>query len=320
MAGRNEKAIGELAAELDLEFRIFDLNPHTLDASIAGMHLVLHCAGPFIATAEPMIDACIRCRIHYLDITGEINVFEMAKAKHREAAESGILVLPGAGFDVVPTDCISLHLKNRLPNATHLNLAFVTVNGGLSHGTASTMVGSLGSKGFERVNGELKKVPVGKKFLEVFFEGHRFFMMSIPWGDVSTAYTSTGIPNIVTYTGVPVSAYKILRFQFLFNWILRTRFFRRAAARFVKRRIPSGPSVEIRKKARSFVFGEVTNSKNEKVSARLSGPDGYTMTAETSLLIAQKILSGQYPPGYHTPASLFGENLILEIPGVSGFT
>jgi saccharopine dehydrogenase (NAD+, L-lysine-forming) len=85
---------------------------------------VLHCAGPYIYTSKPMVDGCLRTGTHYLDITGEIPVYETLAARDAESKARGATLLPGIGFDVVPTDCLALHLKQRLPSATHLTLAF----------------------------------------------------------------------------------------------------------------------------------------------------------------------------------------------------
>ena len=125
LAGRNAEAVTALARQLGLEHRIFSLDDAAATcAGLEGVTAVLHCAGPFAHTARPMIDACLEARVHYLDITGEISVFEMAAVRDTEAMAAGVMLLPGAGFDVVPSDCLALHLHRRLPTATHLALAF----------------------------------------------------------------------------------------------------------------------------------------------------------------------------------------------------
>src|SRR6516164_10180234 len=125
LAGRNAAAVSELARQLGLEHRVFALDDAAATrAGLAGMTAVLHCAGPFARTAGPMADACLEAGVHYLDITGEISVFEMLAARDTEAMAAGIMLLPGAGFDVVPSDCLAAHLHRRLPTAKRLTLAF----------------------------------------------------------------------------------------------------------------------------------------------------------------------------------------------------
>src|SRR6187431_229393 len=156
LAGRNEEAIQQLAEELQLPYRVVDLNnAGQLQKTLKEVSLVLHAAGPFQLTARPMIEACIATGTHYIDITGEIPVFELAKQFNDAAVRSGIVLMPGVGFDVVPTDCVAMFLKNRLPDATNLQLAFAGLGGSLSHGTATTMVMGLGEGGAVRENGKI---------------------------------------------------------------------------------------------------------------------------------------------------------------------
>ena len=114
LAGRDVAALAAQAAELGLEFRAFSLDDTAaLDAAVRAVPVVLHAAGPFAHTAAPMAQACIRAGVHYLDITGEIAVFEAMAALDGAARASGVMLMPGAGFDVVPTDCLAAHLARR---------------------------------------------------------------------------------------------------------------------------------------------------------------------------------------------------------------
>jgi len=277
--------------------------------------VVLHCAGPFIFTARPMMEACIRNKVHYLGITGEIDVFEMGYQYNDAARNANIMLMPGTGFDVVPTDCTAVYLKNKLPDAIQLKLAFATIGGAVSHGTATTMAENLGAMGKVRQGGKLMEVPIGHKTMEVPFSKKKLFTMTIPWGDVSTAYRSTGIPNIETYTSVPRATPKMLRWQKYFNWLMRSNFVKNRVRNRINNR-PTGPTDEAREKAYTMVWGAVKNEKGQMVQARLSGPEGYTLTAHTSLIIAKKVLLGNAPVGFQTPAKAYGPDLIMELDGV----
>jgi short subunit dehydrogenase-like uncharacterized protein len=317
LAGRREEALALMAKELNTAYHVVDLNDTVkLEAVLKEFPLVLHAAGPFKNTAKQMIDACLKTNTHYIDITGEIVVYEMAKKYNDAALKAGIMLMPGAGFDVVPTDCIALFLKNILPDANELKLAFASVGGGLSHGTALTMAEGMGEKSAERKDGKIIRVPLGHKGMWVDFGLKKLFVMSIPWGDISTAYTTTGIPDIVTYTGISPNTYRLLKFQFLFNWLLRTSFMRNKSIKKINSK-PAGPSDERRAKSKGLVWGEVKNVSGQTAQARLIGPDGYTLTAHTSLIIAKKILNGNFKPGYQTPAGCYGADLVLEAPGVT---
>ena len=145
LAGRRAEALKPLAEELGFSYKVVDLaDMPALDAALSEHAVVLHAAGPFQYTAPQMVEACLRTGTHYLDINGDIEVFELLKGYDAAGKERGVMILPGVGFDVVPTDCLSLFLKKRLPDATELKLAFTTLGGGVSHGTAATMATKLG--------------------------------------------------------------------------------------------------------------------------------------------------------------------------------
>ena len=316
IAGRREAPIRSLANKLQVDYRVGALeNREQVMKVISGARVVLNAAGPFKYTAKAMIEACLANKTHYLDITGEMPVFEMAKLYNDKAIGEGIMVMPGVGFDVVPTDCLALFLKNKLPDACMLKLAFTTLHGGISHGTATTIAESVGEDGAVRFKGKIVNVPVGHKSMWIDFGQHRQLVMSIPWGDIATAYHTTGIPNIETYTGISPAIYRLFQFQKLYNWVLRTRVVRSYIKRRINNRAP-GPSDEQRIKAKSLVWGEVTNQAGTNVCARQSGPEGYTLTAHSSLIILKKVFSGEFKPGYHTPAEMYGADLILEVPNV----
>lgn len=315
LSGRREEAVKELAGKLNLSYKIIDINNSSqLQHSLQQVKVVINAAGPFVHTARQMIEACLQTGTHYTDINGDISVFEQIKKMDAAAKEKNIMLLPGAGFDVVPTDCMALHLKNILPDATHLKLAFASIGGGVSHGTAMTIINKLGLGGAVRENGQIIKKPLGEKGMWVDFGDKKLFVISIPWGDVSTAFFTTGIPNIEAYTGVKPSAYKLLKLQGLFNWLLRTEWVKNIIRKKIKQR-PAGPDDEMRSKAKSFVWGQVVNSKGEIITSHFSCADGYTLTAHASLIIVKKILQGNFKPGYQTPASCYGEELVKEIPG-----
>ena len=196
LAGRNEPAVSALAEKHRLEHRIFSLDDREkLDTALQEVDMVLHCAGPFSITSKPMVEACLRNRKHYTDITGEISVFEACAALDKRGQEAGIMIMPGVGFDVVPSDCLALHLKNRLPTATHLTLAFHGT-ARLSHGTQATMTMNVGRGGAIRKDGKIMPVPAAWKTREIDFGEATKTGVTIPWGDVATAFYSTGIPNI----------------------------------------------------------------------------------------------------------------------------
>jgi short subunit dehydrogenase-like uncharacterized protein len=314
LAGRNAAKVEALAKQHSLEFRAFALEEtEKLESALHETAFVLHCAGLFSLTSKPMIEACLRTGRHYLDITGEIAVFEQMASLDKKAKETKIMIMPGVGFDVVPSDCLALHLKNRLPSATNLTLAFSGL-GGISHGTQATMTMNVGNGGAVRRNGEITSVPAAWKTREIDFGEFKKTGVTIPWGDVSTAYYSTGIPNIEVYTIVPEDRLKLLKLSRYIGWLLATK----PLQNYLQSKIPTGgPSDEDRKNGKTILWGEASDEQGNKVEARQIGVEGYTLTALASLKIAEKILAGNFCTGYQTPAKCYGADLILEIEGSS---
>ena len=315
LAGRDRASIEGLANELGFEHRVFPLDDAAaLDAALGGATVVLHCAGPFSRTSKPMADACLRTKTHYLDITGEAAVIESLAARDREAQGAGVMLLPCVGFDVVPSDCLAAHLKRRLPAATRLALGIMGM-GRVSRGTATTMVENIGRGGLVRREGKLTPVPAAWKTREIDFGRGPVEATTIPWGDVASAFYSTGIPNIEVYAAVPAKVRRMMKLTRAFGRLLASG----VVQRFLKKRIgnqPPGPSDEERVKGKSFVWGEVEDDAGARAVSRLSGPEGYTLTALAALAIVGHVLGGKFSTGFQTPSKAYGPDLILEIEGV----
>jgi short subunit dehydrogenase-like uncharacterized protein len=316
IAGRSAGEIERIAKELGLEPRVFSLDDTAeVDRGLDGIAAVLHCAGPFSRTYRAMAEACLRTKTHYLDVTGEAVVFEALAARDAEAQKAGIMLLPGSGFDVVPSDCLALHLKNRLPTARRLSLGFQPV-GGLSRGTATTMIENLHRGGLVRRGGKLVSVPAAWKTRVIDFGRGPRTTMTIPWGDVATAWYSTGIPDIEVYMAAPTRLRVATRLSRFVAPVLRTRWFQeRAKARI--RSGPPGPTDEQRARGKCLLWGEASDDEGTHVVSRLATPEGYTLTAQAALAIVRKVLEGQAPVGYQTPAKAYGADFVLGLEGVT---
>ncbi len=316
IAGRNAEKIEAIAKEYELEYKVFDLSDlDVIENALSDIDVVLHCAGPFMYTAKNMMTACINTKTHYLDITGEITVFERGARMGEAAKEAGIMLMPGTGFDVVPTDCMAAYLKEQMPDATHLELAFGATKTGLSHGTAKTMVENLGESGAIRKEGKITRVPIAYKTRKIPFGKKELLTVTIPWGDVSTAWYTTGIPNIMTYMATSPAMHKQMKRSKYINWLLKTKWMKNALKKRIEKR-PAGPDDERRDSTRSLVWGEVRNAKGETIQAKMVGPEGYTITAHMALNIARRALNDHAPKGFQTPAGAYGHELILEMEGV----
>jgi short subunit dehydrogenase-like uncharacterized protein len=315
LAGRRREAIEELADKLRCRARVFSLaSVEATAAQLAGCSLVLNAAGPFSATAAPMMDACLSAGAHYLDITGEIDCIEAAAARHARAVEREVCLIPAVGFDVVPTDCLAAMLARRLPDATHLQLAFRGQRT-ISPGTAKTMLKNVAGGGRVRIDGQIVRVPLAWKRRRVPFRESPHWAMTIPWGDVASAYYSTGIPNIEVYAAVSRPRIELLRWCRWFLPLLRWKVPQVLLERVVERRV-IGPSAEDREQQRASIWGCVKNAAGQAVEGTIQTPNGYALTALTAATAVERVLRSPPPPGFSTPSHAFGEGFILAIPGV----
>ncbi|HSJ23333.1 MAG TPA: saccharopine dehydrogenase NADP-binding domain-containing protein, partial [Longimicrobiales bacterium] len=282
LAGRNAGTVAALAAEHGLEHRVFGLeSPEEVERGLAGAAVVLHCAGPFMRTYQAMSDACLATGTHYLDITGEIDVFEGLAARSAEAEAAGVMLLPGVGYDVVPSDCLAAHLAGRLPGARRLVLA-ISGSGPLSHGTASTAVENQHRGGMIRRDGRLVSVPAAWRTMEVDFgDGRSRTAVSIPWGDVATAWYSTGIPDIEVYAAVPPRLVKFIRASRHLGWLLRSRPVKALQRRLLRAR-PAGPDEHELEHGTSHIYGRVEHEDGRTATGALRGPNGYLLTAHAA--------------------------------------
>ena len=313
LGGRSQEKIAPLAKELNLICRTFSLADKTsLEYTLKEVDFVLHCAGPFSLTSGQMVESCLRTGKHYLDITGEISVFEELATRDKAAKKAGIMIMPGVGFDVVPSDCLAGHLKNRLPGATDLTLAFYGL-GKISHGTQSTMIKNIGNGGAIRRNGKIESVPAAYETREIDFGEAKKKGVTIPWGDVSTAFHSTGIPNIRVFTVVPDNQIMLLKMSRYLGWLLAAA----PVQTVLQSRIPEGgPNKAEREQGKTLMWGRATDAGGNAVESRQQGPEGYKFTVLTALCIAEKILQGNFCTGFQTPAKCYGPDLVLEIEGV----
>jgi short subunit dehydrogenase-like uncharacterized protein len=316
IAGRDAAKIEAQATELGIEHRVFSLDDSTaMDKVLKEVTVVLNCAGPYIYTFKPMVDGCLRTGTHYLDITGEIPVYEAMAAQDAQAKAQGVMLLPSVGFDVVPTDCLALHLKQRLPSATHLTLAFQTEGpAGLPPGTQRTMIEMIPFGHRVRHQGRLEIPKRGVKTRLIDFGQGPVQATRLTWGDVFMAYYSTGIPNIEDYVVLP----EAMRRQIALIDYLLPLFKLGAVRNFLKRGVKPGPTAEQRAMTSTHVWGEVEDDQGRKAVSRLHGPEtGVVWTTRAALAAVQKVLAGNASPGFQTPALAYGADFVLECEGVT---
>lgn len=314
LAGRSAEQLRPLAEQWQLPWVALDLHDSArLAAALREVALVIHVAGPFIHTSRPMIEACLAAGVHYLDVTGEIPVFELVFSYHEAAQARGIALIPGVGFDVVPTDCLARYVADQLPDANQLELAIAAL-GQASGGTTKTALNAIAAGGLARRQGQLVAWPLGQGARTVRFSDRSRSVMPVPWGDLATAYRSTGIPNITTYMAFPPAlirsaAWAGPTFQRLMGWDALRRWTQAAVGRLI-----TGPDADARQAGRSYIWAQASAPDGRTAQAWLETLEGYRFTVEAALVCRERTLTDR-PVGALTPAQAFGADLTLAVAG-----
>jgi short subunit dehydrogenase-like uncharacterized protein len=313
LAGRRERGRA-IADELKLEWRTFGLeDPAQILAGLKDVTCVLNCAGPFSATFSPLVRGCLELGVHYLDVTGEMDVLEKARSLSAEAKSAKICLIPGVGFDVVPSDCLAAALARRLPSANSLELAIAGVGAGVSPGTLKTIVENIGAGSAIRRAGRIEAIPLGSLNKTIRFSFGERMATAFPWGDLATAYYSTSIPNITVYMAIPPSAIRTFRWMRPLLPAIQTP----TVQKFLKKRIENrvkGPSERVLNEGRMFLWGRATSAEGHFVEATLDTGEGYSVTATTALAVVARVTKGLVAPGYFTPSQAFGPEFVKAIP------
>ena len=315
LAGRNRPEVERLAAQLGVEARVFALDdPAALDAAVKDVHVVLHLAGPYVFTSQPMVEACLRNGVHYLDITGELPVLEALAGRDAEARARGVMIMPAVGLDSVPSDCLAAHLLRRLPGATHLALGLQTEGpAGLPPGTQRTMIELAHRSDRVISGGALSTARGGPATRTIDFGRGPVTAVRFPAPDPFVAFRTTGIANIAMY----VALSPLLRVGYRLVRSLRPVFRSTAVRDLLKRFVAPGPGAEALALSSTHLWAEASAPGGVSVVSRLHGPEGALVwTTRCALVIVHKVLGGTAPPGFQTPAGAYGPDLVLECEGV----
>jgi saccharopine dehydrogenase (NAD+, L-lysine-forming) len=176
------------------------------------------------------------------------------------------------------------------------------------------MLEGLPHGGAIRKSGRIIQVPAAWKTKMVPFADRPRLAVSIPWGDIATAYHSTGIPNIVTYMAAPPRLVNFMRLAGRIGWLLGAAPVQRMLARIVDSRV-KGPDAVQRERTRTQLWGRVTSPDGRSAEATLETPEGYQLTMLAGVEIAARILDGRVEPGAVTPSMAFGAGFVTEIEG-----
>jgi short subunit dehydrogenase-like uncharacterized protein len=329
-AGRDLERVIAHADPLLLPARTFSLSdPAKVGRALGDVAVVLNAAAPFAETAPPLAEACLRAGAHYLDLADGVPELEAIRRLDARAREAGIMLLPGVGVGVLPTDALAARLKRRLPSAVRLRLALETV-GGMSRGSSRTLFRDLRhGVGVKRRGGELVPVRAGEERLVLDLGGGRRVAVTDPWrGDLASAWWSSVYPEIDVYAVHPAW----LRWLSSPRWLLpsalaspaRALLATRAGQALVRRAIalrPAGPGEPEIAAGLTRIWAQAEDAAGQRVTARLRGPERHLFAARTALWAAQRVLAGRLRVGFQTPTTAYGpdliDRLVEEVDGVT---
>jgi short subunit dehydrogenase-like uncharacterized protein len=316
LAGRNESKLRPLAESLGYDYVVLSLenNHENLVKVLKHFEIVLHIAGPYTFTGKPMWDAVVEAGTHYVDLTGENHVIQEELDRDAQFRRANIMVMPAVGYDVVPTDCLNVYVADKIDEPTNLMVVldgnYTAAEGAqASRGTMKSALEMLGRPLLMREGG--KMVPMSSpKVIHRQQDGREETLVQIPWADMMTSYVSTGIPNIEVFQ---------LQQGEIPTWLLsvaRTDFGRRVLGWLIDKYMPEGPPPGAQETRQTRIVSTVSNAAGDTASAALVTPEAYLLTFHSTLLVARRVLDGQWEPGFQTPGGVYGPDLVLEIPGV----
>lgn len=283
LAGRSAKPLASLADELEVEHRTFGLSDRdAIDAALAGVSVLLNCAGPFHRSAEPLMHACLRSSVHYLDIAAELDSYRLAEELDEAAKMAGVMLLPGSGGSVAMLGCLAGHAASRLVSARRIAVA-LHVSGSMSRGSAISARENLVTETLRRQDGRL--VPRSANEIASFNFGNGpvpCFAVTLP--DLITIAKATGALDVETFVHVSGNAF----------------------SKGDVADLPDGPTQAERDANPYQAAAEVTAADGTIARSVLHTVNGYSFTPMAAAEAARRALAGEVKPGFQTPAGLFG--------------
>ncbi len=315
LAGRNKDTLAPLGDRLSLPTRVVGLDDTgRLSEALNDIACVMHMAGPFAATSAQMLSACLATQTNYVDITGEIEVFEAMWSREAEIQRAGITAVPGAGFDVVPTDCLAGYVASKLARPTALVIALRGLENA-SQGTLRTAIRQVSKPVLCRRAGVIVALD-DRSTRWIDFGCGDEPCVPLSWGDVATAFHSTGVGDITVYFRRTNLFRSVDIIGKLFGPVLRSRIGQRGLEAIV-RSFPEGPSQAERIGHRATIWAEAIDGSGRSSRASLSTPDAYDFAACSALEISSRIGSLPVQLGLVTPFQAFGADFVLGLPGCS---
>jgi short subunit dehydrogenase-like uncharacterized protein len=289
LAGRSRPAVTALAEQLGLEHRELSLDdPAALSAALDGVDLVLNAAGPFLHTAAPLAEACLRSGVHYLDIGNELQAFRTLYDLDQRARQAGVTIIPGVGFGVIATNCLARYVSAAVGGATMLEVASRAAIAQAGPGVAASRSENMPFGGWIRRAGRLESLPLGSGIITINFPDGPCTIMPLPTGDLEAAFQATGAADITAYAAVPGAP----------------------SPQASESEAAEPPAFQ------SYGWARATGPDGATAEAWLQAGESYAFTAAASVRAVEETLA-RSASGAVSPAAAFGADFALTIPGTS---
>jgi len=316
LLGRSAEKLEALAGRHGLPYRAVPLDDGAgLRDAIRGMKAVVHAAGPFIHTSAPMVQACLDEKVSYLDITGEPDVFKAVYARDAEAKERGVALIPGVGFDVIPSNCLCAYVAAKVEQPHTLEFALAGI-GTLSPGTVKSAVPLVLGGGKVFRDGRETPWPLGKGTRRVKLSTREVWAAVAPISDLYAAQRATQIPNVTAYFAVPSRFASLGRIGWPLGVValplLRAVLGGGRLDATIEKRVKGG-TAESRAAGHSHLWARAEGPRGS-AEAWLDCSEGYEFTGHAAVLAVERVIA-HAPRGALAPAVAFGADFVLEVPG-----
>ncbi len=315
LAGRDALKTKRLALSLGLDFKVFSLDEDSIiEKNLKDIDLLYNLAGPYCKTAPTMVEACLRTKTHYMDLTGDIEIYDFLYSLDKVAIENEILIMPGVGFNVIATECVAAHTVQKLSTCDHLDIVMAT-QAKPSKGTFKQMIALLPRGGYEIENHELKRRNIGKSDIKIKYPDKRRTPFSIPIGELIACHKSLNIANIRVHYAMSSSWVRMT--ETMIDIIAKfsgKNYGKKVLSNFASNYI-KGPDETSMLHDKAYVYAKASSDLGVYAETMIKTPEPYYFTALITLKVIQKVLDGEYK-GALTPVEAFGSSIIFEVEGV----
>ncbi|MFI8964048.1 saccharopine dehydrogenase family protein [Streptomyces sp. NPDC053493] len=279
LSGRDARKLAAMADGLPARTASVD-DPASLDRALAGAAAVINCAGPFAATAAPVIEAALRAGIPYVDVAAEIeaNVDTFADFGERARA-AGAVVLPAMAFYGGLGDLLTTAAAGGWTAADEAHIAYALDSWHPTAGTRASSAVSRARRGARRLvhtDGRLQHRDDAPPTLDWTFPapvGPRAVIGEFTMADVVTVPSHLAVPEVRTY--------------------MTTEAAREVTAADTPPPVPADPAEPFGASAQTFLVDVRVRAGDEERRAVARGRDIYAVSAPLAVEAVERLLSGR---------------------------